>query len=219
MSLANNEHDHQALNGPKTFEVALGLDDFIKKLERDFFATAKFHCKYDAKTHKVDLVIHLYHNFSLHDCLRHMNNGDWGKSSIPRDNSLNFTLQDSLKELNRSNSNCKFDIAELSLYFEETSVIVSRLYEQSISTQIGKIIAEIGNHYVFFTKGLTEMPYEIFVPVFEEDMPTSNNLQKRNKSGYFDYWGLYYDNEHQHQAMIYSLRKKKLYQEDLFLFE
>ncbi|WP_375324672.1 hypothetical protein [Flagellimonas sp. GZD32] len=218
MSFANNQHGDPAFDGPKTFEVALGLDDFIKRLERDFFATAKLQCKYDAQSKKVDMIIHLHHNFSLYDCLHHMNNGDWRKPLILRENSLNFTLNNSLKELNDSNS-CTFDISELSLYFEETSVIISRLYEQSIPQQIGNIISKIGKHYVYYTKGLTEVPYEIFVPVFEDDMPIEGNQLNKNKSGYYNYWGLYFEADAQHQAMIYSLRKKKLNEEDLFLFE
>lgn len=218
MSSSNKKNSKQVYAPPKTFEAAIGLDDFINRLERDFFGTTRLNCKYDAKNNKVDMIIYIHLNFQLMDCLRHLNNGDWLEVAIPKDNSIACNLEKSLRELNAQNS-IKFDISELSLHFEETTVIVSRLYERSIAKQMGEIISEIGNHFVYFTKGLTEMPYEIFVPVFEDDIPTTGNQPKKNKSGYFDYWGLYYDNEHQHQAMIYSLRKKKLYQEDLFLFE
>ena len=43
----------------------------------------------------------------------------------------------------------------------------------------------------------------------------ANNKQ----NSYFDYWGLYFDKELRHQAMIYNLHKKKLEEEDLSLFE
>ncbi|SDQ70056.1 hypothetical protein SAMN05216294_2252 [Flagellimonas zhangzhouensis] len=218
MSSFNKKNSKLGFTTPKTFEAAIGLDEFINRLERDFFGTVRLNCKYDALSNKVDMVIYIHLNFQLLDCLRHFNNGDWVEVAIPKDNSIACNLDKSLRELNAKNG-IKFDISELSLHFEETTVIVSRLYERSIAKQMGKIISVIGQHYVYFTKGLTEMPYEIFVPVFEDDMPIAGNQLKKNKSGYFDYWGLYYDYEHQHQAMIYSLRKKKLYQEDLFLFE
>ena len=48
-------------------------------------------------------------------------------------------------------------------------------------------------------KGLTEMPYEIFVPVFEQPMDInpyemSLTINKVNNS-YFNYWGLYFDSQ------------------------
>ena len=93
--------------------------------------------------------------------------------------------------------------------------MVSRLYQKSIPEQIGDILYQIGHHFVYFTKGLTEMPYEIFVPVFEDTM--FGKAPEQQQSGYFDYWGLYFDEAQQHKAMIYSLEKRKLQEEDLFL--
>ncbi len=90
--------------------------------------------------------------------------------------------------------------------------------DYSIPKQLGPIISRVSQHFVYFTKGLTEMPYEIFVPVFE-DTSLDNPRSKTCQSGYFDYWGLYFENQSQHEAMIYSLNNKKLEKEDLFLFE
>lgn len=213
---SNNSYQH---SGAKIFEAANGLDDFLKTLEKDFYANAKVQCKYDRAENRADLIIDLYLNFGLMDCLRHFNNGDWGGFTFMEESkvSMSSSITHALKKLNDQNSHA-VDISEMSFHLQETSIIISRLYKNSISEQIGNIISEIGRHFVYFTKGLTEMPYEVFVPVFE-DNTLNTSESNNNKNSYFDYWGLYFDKELRHQAMIYNLHKKKLEEEDLFLFE
>ncbi|WP_228235804.1 hypothetical protein [Allomuricauda sp. M10] len=206
-------------SGAKVFEAANGLDDFLKTLEKDFFASAKVQCKFNHAENRADLILDLHLNFGLIDCLRHFNNGDWGGVTFSEESqsTMSSSVEVALKKLNSQN-NHSLDILELSLHFAETSIIISRLYEHSIVKQLGPIISGIGQHFVYFTKGLTEMPYEIFVPVFE-DTTLENPRTKTAQYGYFDYWGLYFENQSQHEAMIYSLNSKKLEKEDLFLFE
>ncbi|MEC7263287.1 MAG: hypothetical protein VXW38_06075 [Bacteroidota bacterium] len=218
MSLPKKNNGNRS-GGAKVFEAANGLDDFLKTLEKDFFATAKVQCKFSQPENRADLIIDLYLNFGLIDCLRHFNNGDWGGVTFSEESqsTMSSSVEVALKKLNSLN-NHSLDILELSLHFAETSIIISRLHEHSIAKQLGPIISSIGQHFVYFTKGLTEMPYEIFVPVFE-DTTLENPRSKTTQYGYFDYWGLYFENQSQHEAMIYSLNSKKLEKEDLFLFE
>jgi len=213
---SNNNH-HQS--GPKIFEAANGLDEFLKTLERHFFARVGLQCKYNNVENRANLIIDLHLNFGLAEFLRHFNNGDWSGTVISKDSQITISshIERALEKLNAQNSH-SLDISEISLHFQETSIIISRLYKNSIPKQLGNIISKIGQHFVYFTKGLTEMPYEIYVPVFEDISLDITEVQS-SQSSYFDYWGLYFDDEQQHQVMIYSLAKKKLYKEDLFLFE
>lgn len=219
MSFPKKANTNYRNSGAKVFEAANGLDDFLKTLEKDFFATAKVQCKFNNLENRADLIIDLYLNFGLMDCLRHFNNGDWGGMAFSEESQSNMSssVEKALEKLNSLNSH-SLDILELSLHFRETSIIISRLYEQSIPKQLGLIISSIGEHFVYFTKGLTEMPYEIFVPVFE-DTTLDHSQTKMGQCGYLDYWGLYFEDQAQHQVMIYSLKSKKLEKEDLFLFE
>ncbi len=210
----NNKFNAQ---GAKTYEAAEGLDDFIKALEKYFFANAKLRCKQNRVEGKLDLVIDLHFNFGITDCLRHFNNGDWVNYSLSEESSFDMSLvvSGALNQLNEKSA-YPADIMEISLHFLDTSIIITRLYQHSIPEQISAILTTIGKHFIYFTKGLTEMPYEVFVPVFED---TSIDNGHYNECGYFDYWGLYFDKKQEHEALIYSLDKKKLYEEGISLYE
>ncbi|MEC8832733.1 MAG: hypothetical protein VX772_10270, partial [Bacteroidota bacterium] len=123
-----------------------------------------------------------------------------------------------LKRLNEK-STYPADILETSLHFTDTSIVISRLYANSIPEHIGEIISTISKHFVYFTKGLTEMPYEIFVPIFEDKEVLDNQEKSCTETSYYEYWGLYFDSSQEHEALIYSLDKKRFYEESIFLFE
>ncbi|WP_420602018.1 hypothetical protein [Flagellimonas sp.] len=91
--------------------------------------------------------------------------------------------------------------------FKDTSLIITRIYDHSIPAQLEDIISKASEHFVYFTKGLTEMPYEIFVPVFEDNTQNTTEISK-NQSTYFDYWGLYFDDEVQHDVNGIHLKNK-----------
>jgi len=212
----NNKYNHL---GPKVFEATEGLDDFIKNLERIFFATAKLKCKQDIVNSRLDLVVELQFNFSISDCLHYFYEKDGNGYSISDESSYNISLAvtEALKKLNEK-STYPADILETSLHFTDTSIIISRIQPNSIPEHLGEIFKTIGQHFICFTKGLTEMPYEIFVPVFEDNC--IHNKKCEIDTSYYDYWGLYFDKgEAEHEALIYSLDRKKFYKESIFLFE
>ena len=139
--------------------------------------------------------------------LGHFNKGRWGQ-----DSKGNSVLQEIFKTLCLQNKTKNLDIEELTLFFKDTSVVIKRLYNCSIPEQLDNILTEIANHYVFFTKGLTERPYEIFVPVFEDKLQhvSKDDSQKKintqlSPKTYFEYWGIYLDSED--EALIYDLNK------------
>lgn len=220
MAVPNKNNGKNNNLGPKVFQATEGLDDFIKDLERYFFTTVKLKCKQDVVHNRLDLVVELHFNFSISDCLRHFNNGDWSGYSIPEDSKSDMcmTMANALKKLNEK-STYPADIMETSLHFTDTSIVISRLHPNSIPEHLGKIISTINQHFIYFTKGLSEMPYEIFVPIFEDTSILSKQPKISNKCGYYDYWGLYFDKGQEHEALIYSLSKKKFYEENIFLFE
>lgn len=217
MALPRKTNSDQKKNGAKIFEVALGLDEFLKVIEKDFFTEAKIHFNYDGQTKKSDIVLDLNFNFGITESMKFLNAGSWGGLVFPGPGKkVSSSFENAFLELNSLNNNA-LDISEISLHFKDTSIVVSRLYTHSIPQEIGNILLKASEHFVYYTKGHTEMPYEIFVPVFEDKDPHAIG-PKEGTNGYFDYWGLYYEGDSQ-QVMIYSLRKKKMYEVDLFLFE
>lgn len=217
MALPKKTNADQKKSGPRTFEAANGLDEFLKVLERDFFTEVKIHFNYDSSSKKTDILLDFYFNFHLGEGLKFLAAGSWGGLVFPASgHRVGSSLEMAFLELNALNNNA-LDIAETSFHFKDTSIVITRLYPQSIPQEIGNILLKASKHFVCYTKGLTEMPYEIFVPVFEDKNPNALG-PKEGTNGYFDYWGLYYEDDAQ-QVMIYSLRRKKMYEVDLFLFE
>lgn len=218
MPIQRREDQNFSLDGIKTFVAADGLDDFAKALERDFFADVEMQCRYHPDKEKTDLILNLYFNFGLTESLHHFNSGNWGGFAYGSDNTNKMPSFDAaFHKLSESNNNT-IDIAEVSLHFKDTSIIVTRIYDYSIPEQLGEIIFKISEHFVYFTKGLTEMPFEVFVPVFEHH-PQKVCEPKQHQKSYFNFWGLYFENDIHHDVMVYALETKKLQKEDFFLLD
>ena len=218
----SSQHENNAnfrYGGAKVFEAVNGVDEFLKVLERVFFAEAKMQCNFNSADNKAELILDLNFNFGLTEMLRHFNEGDWGGFIYPVESQTNMSsyFTKALEKLNAQNSHT-MDIVEASFHYSDTSIVISRTSDFSIPEQIGAILSKICEHFVYFTKGLTEMPYEVFVPVYEGK---AHNVfePKKSHSSYFDYWGLYFEDSTHHRVMVYSLNDKQLCHEDLFLLE
>ena len=203
------------LAGIRSFVTAEGLDEFSRILEKDFFAEVTIKCQYDTEKERTDLILDISCNFGLTEGLHYFNTMDWGGLACNDKGKSSFdTAFGELSEINGGN----IDIAELSLHFKDTSIIVSRIFDYSVPDQLGAIINSTSEHFVYITKGLTEMPYEIFVSVYEES-PTNAVGSEADAPNYFDHWGLYFDEGPQQDAMIYSLESKSMSKEDFFLLD
>jgi hypothetical protein len=197
-----------------------GLVEFRKSLEKDYFSNVAIrNCSSDSV--RQNLVIEMDCNLKLVEILFHLQKGTWGKM-YPAQNSWSKSspFSNALKNLNKLN-NRGIDIEELSIFLRDSSIVIKNIYENSIEEQFGKILHTIAKHYVYFTKRLTETPYEIYIPVFEEDHFENDNKLKNirngnnNKKDYFEYWGLYFDSEK--DAVIYDLKSKSIIFGDLFM--
>lgn len=182
-----------------------GLDRFTKNLEKHFFSEVTVrNCS--ASTDSINLVVELDCNFGLLEALHHFENDTWGNFKS-QENSFAGAF-DQLKECNA----LPIEVEEFSLFLQDTSIIVNRIYNQSISQQLENILTKINEHYIHFTKGLTEIPFEIYIPVFEDQMENEHTLLKDIKSGnnneqdYFSFWGLYYYSED--DAVVYDLKNQ-----------
>lgn len=199
-----------------------GIEQLRKKLERNFFANADVK-QVNTSTGEPELVINFYCNYSLTHCLYHFNKGTWGNYEFDLHGATKTELEKLLDELQRSNQ-FEINIAELSVHFTDVSLIISKIHNDSIAKQFGNIISAISENFVYLTKHLTEMPYEIFVPVFTEFSmtPYSNPFDRNNKHfgqhiGFFDYWALYFDSNKQGEASIYDLKNREITEGDFLL--
>lgn len=200
----------------------IGLRDFRKNLERDFFAESQISWKLDKDGITTNLIVNLNCNFSLTESLFHLNNGNWGGFLVESQEAPKF--EQSIQELVNKN-NRPIEIVEFCLNLRDTSLIISKIYPRSITDYLGAILPAISSNFVHFTKGLTEMPFEIFVPVFIEhtqkqaiDSIDTNNV-KGSTRGYFDYWGLYFESNAEKDAVIYDVKNKNIIEGDFFLLD
>ena len=218
MSVPNKTNPHFLSSVKPHYDIAVGLEDFLKSVERDFFAEAKLLFRFSEKRQKMELVLDICCNFGLTVGLHHFNNENWGGFKWNgQDSPTESSFLDAFEDLNRKNGDT-LELVEVSLNFLDTSIIITQLYEQSIPERLGQIITKISEHFVYFTQGLTAMPYEVFVPVFEDTLPELRENEKQQNS-YFDYWGLYFEESAPHKVMVYCLKNKQFCKEDLFLLE
>ena len=212
MSIKNKIHFESGVsNGGKNPE-AVGLDAFQKILERDFFAESTIDISFNENLNCFDLIIDLNCNFSLTESLFHLNNGNWGSFSRASDGSKGKStskFQQYFEYLNEINYR-KFDLKELSIHLSDTSIVIDRLYKMGIVEQLSVIMDSICSNFLHITRGLSEKPYEIFVPVYEEEningLPLSLNTVK-GPEDYFKYWGLYFESSSKMQVYDYGSKK------------
>ncbi len=201
----------EGFNGDLNIE---GLEIFKKCLERHFFAAVTVRNCSSLKT-SVQLAIELDCNLSLVEMLFHFNKGTWGNFRQGKS-----SFGEPLRQLVTEND-VHVDAEEVTLIFKDTTIVINKIYETSISEQLENILKQVGKHYVHLSKGLTETPYEIYIPVFEECTYANDTLIQNIEAGnhrkkdYFKYWGLYCDSEE--DAVIYDLKNSKIEHGDLFM--
>ncbi|MGB7393233.1 MAG: hypothetical protein WA913_02450 [Pricia sp.] len=205
-------------NPPEGFNSDLnieGLGAFQKSLEKYFFAQVTIRNCSSQKT-AVQLAIELDCNLSLVEMLFHFNKKSWG--NFKQGESSFKQLMEELMEENEK----ELDVEEFTLFLKDTTIVIHRIYDNSITEQLNGLFTEIGKHYVHLSKGLTETPYEIYIPVFEEGCGSGNDTLLQNiedgnhsKEDYLKYWGLYCESED--DAVIYDLKNNRIEQGDLFM--
>lgn len=192
----------------------IGIDDFLSSLEYHYFSSVTLKNKI-VTTDSINLVLELNCNLDLMELFSHFNTGRWGN------NRKNISpLQHALDILNLKNK-ITIDIDELTISLNDTSIVIKRIYNKSIPTQLNDVLKQIACNYVFLTRGLTQKPYEIFVPIFEDNIEnfelTDTRIDFTPKS-YSEYWGIYLDKDD--EASIYDVMRNTYVSGDLeFLTE
>lgn len=203
-------NSHVGLNKKDQIE---GLESFTKNLEKHFFSKVIAR-NYSTEPTSTKLVLELNCNFGITEMLHHLSSGTWGNF-----NSKELSFSHLLETL-RAGNDFYIEVEEFSVFLKDTSIIIKKIYDESIPQQLEAILRSVGENYVHFTKGLTEVPYEIYVPVFEESslLENDNTLMKiksgnNNVNDYFKYWGAYFYSED--DAMIYDLKNTSIISGDV----
>ncbi|MBA6316525.1 hypothetical protein [Cellulophaga baltica] len=199
----------------------LGLNTFLLKIEKDFFCTVSI-VNEDSFTTTNDLVLDVNFNFNLSEGLSILALGKLDGHDLMLKNEKDSFFQKAFQKL-RIASNNLFDIKELNLIFKDSTVVVYRIFENSIALELNKLIVEMHNSYVYFTKGLTQLPYEIHVPLLEnnnfytKNALVNNSTIEENHKNYNSYWGLYFDSKV--DSDIYDAQEKEIIYGKLIMLE
>lgn len=190
-----------------------GLNIFKKSLEKLFFAEVKI--KSIQKDSKPHIILTINCNFNLIEGLVQLNSSNWG-GFCRKASKFGYSFYE-LAIINLQEKNIfEIIIDEIAIHFKDTSLFISKLAHQNISDHLCDILNAVSENYLYFTKGLIEYPYEIFIPVFEE--PTINSPQHNSiKNSYFNYWGIYYQSEKKSDSRIYDLVTKTIIDSDFSL--
>ena len=72
-------------------------------------------------------------------------------------------------------------------------------------------------HYMQYTKGYSEVPYEIFVAVFVENLMQCelNLVNSKKTQNYKSFWAMYFESEI--DPLIYDVQKSTFLYEDLYM--
>ena len=195
-----------------------GLESFRKSLEKNFFAEVII-TNYGSNEKIANLIIDIKCNLSLDESLFYINKATPINRRSTKSNpekTIMFLL--AFRELKKLNT-ISIDISELTIALTDTTILISKIYDQSIVDQLERIFTELINHNIYYTKGLNETPFEMFIPVFEEDNLESDTKLKNivsdnnNTNDYFGFWGMYYDQTE--EAAIYDLNTKTIIYGDI----
>jgi hypothetical protein len=188
----------------------IGLNTFIQNLEKHFFSKISIR-ENVSEADKLNLVIALKCDLSLNDLIHQYNSGNWGTF-----NTNKYILCNEIKMLEHIND-IQIDVDEFSLELNDTTIIIDKIYNQSIGEQLDHILQELGSHYVHYTKQYSEVPYEIFVAVFVENLAQAeiNPVFSKKTNNYNSYWAIYFESEI--DAVIYDVQNATFIYEDLHM--
>ncbi len=206
MSLNHNSYRAYTLVGfDKNLQIE-GLNAFAKNLEKHFFSKVIIR-NLSVVPEQIKLVIELTCNLEFIEVLDHLKKEMWGSFSSEKKSFASQMQQ--LRELN----NIEIEIEELSIFLNDTSIIINKIYSQSIPEQLENILNEIVKSGHPFTQDQNEIPYEIYVPVYEEsDLKEKTEINVESKlpckKDYFSFWGLYFNSNE--DPMVYDLKNQIL---------
>jgi len=198
------------------------LELFGRRLEKEYYADALIRIfEYDLE--RFSLVVDLQSKLTLVELLYHMQETRVGQTPLSMNNDLNNNaFVAALSDLRQANG-YDFDVEELTFFLADSEITIKRIYEYSIEDQIGNISKELIKHFNDFSNNQSDIPSEIFIPVFEVNLKdqlkygNSGEYGSLNQRDYFNFWGIYFS--HNDDAVIYDLSKRSIISGDLHMLD
>lgn len=194
-----------------------GLSLFKRRVEQLFFSDVIIRNS-DITGKKANLIIEITCNFTLTQGLSNLKTGIWAQlrqsANYPSSYSEFFKLVLQLQEKN----SFPIEVEEFSLLFNDCNIFIDKLYKHSIPEQLDIILYKLADYYSELTKGMRQVPYEIFIPVIEEDVHNNTDVTETlvpkvktdsyDASDYYNFWAMYFENHE--DAFMFSLIKRTI---------
>lgn len=209
------DHNHLK-SGASALPSLYGLDNFRVSLERDYFCDISVRNQ-ESNTYRCDLALGMHCNLSLRGLVQGYRERIWGVQ--PEEGEAN-PLVVALDRLNLQNP-VEVDIEEVAIFLQDTLITIKNIYPRSVAEQFGHLMAALADHYNHLAMLENSLPYEIYIPVFEEgetdpELPIQRPASlARCSKDYLEYWGLYYETEE--DAVIYDLGKRTTITGELYM--
>lgn len=180
------------------YQMIPELTNFAKILEQYYFSHVSVG-RDVTPNGELELTIDMTCPFDLVTSLAHFNVREWGYM-----NAFASPLEHAFELLENQNFR-PMDIKELNFFFKDTTLVIKNIYQRSIVEELNQILKELSKHYEFITHGGKLLPYEIYVPVFEEPMDLDAHHKETTPTDYFSHWCIYLDSEL--DARIYDVKR------------
>ncbi|MCL5244742.1 hypothetical protein M4I21_02910 [Cellulophaga sp. 20_2_10] len=188
------------------------LEIFKNKLEKAYFSGVLIRVLKNTQD-RLEIGVEFQSNFWLSEGVCYYNNSNWLKDKLDINSSRLEEFYSSLESL-RYNTEQFVDIAELAIYLTDTSIIVSKVCENSIVNSLDAILDTLVTNIDNLMTEKLELPTEIHLPLLPEDKIDLTNITEKS---YFGFWGLYYESEE--DAVIYDVSNNTTNKGDLFMVD
>jgi len=113
-------------------------------------------------------------------------------------------FMDAYRRLKAKNTKQNLDLGELRIIFQDSTLVIFKIAENSIFTQVESILRAVAKHSANLTLSTGERPFEIFIPVFEDPsekrssrfrtlLDVDETIRDISTKDYLRYWGARYD--------------------------
>lgn len=123
----------------------------------------------------------------------------------------------------KSKNEERLDIERFSIIFEDTTIHIYSIYDNSVINQLESILNNVALHYSLLVASKNEKPAEIHIPVFHDEsddrlspfrvkLDVDETIQNFSEKDFSTYWGIFY--EYSNQWIVYDLNNGQLVKEE-----
>ncbi len=196
-----------------SFDFFQGLSEFKQTLEKNYSSVIKRRSDYEGKKDN-ELAIEILIDKTLNEALEF--------SSTESITKISHLIQPFIRAYRSFKmANRKVDIEELIICFNDCTLILYKVSNNSIYNQLENILDSISENFKTLKYKHTEVPFEIYIPIYnekpieEEDtgkldtlLNTFNISNRVKEDEYYKYWGLFYESTT--DSLVFDFEAKDL---------